>query len=262
MSRLEWLTTRAEAVGPHRVPRAEDLPDQANHPGGVRRDTPRLRLVKSLLWPAVSLRDNLIVDGFVERTVGRWIRELAGPETDFLEIGCGDMTLRKYLPAGVCYNGFDLSLAEFHLRRVLKRSADVNVALASATHVPLDDSCADLLAATEVLEHIPDIDAAVGEIYRLARPGARFLCSIPNNLGRKYAVKGPHKEHVNDWTYDGFVQYMAGRGFALVRGLRKGYWIPLPGWLARRMQVSYQLPLRPAKEYDCTNFFCDFRIEK
>jgi SAM-dependent methyltransferase len=262
MSRLNWRTSRTVAVGPHRVPCAEDLPDQANHPSGIRRDCPRMRLVKTIAWPGVSLRDYLLIDGFIERTIGGWVRELARPGTDFLEIGCGNMGLRKYLPAGVCYNGFDLSLAEFHLLGVLKSGQEVNVALASATAIPLPDGCADLLASTEVLEHIPDIGKAVDEIRRVARPGARFVCSIPNNYCRKYAVKGANREHVNNWTYDGFVAYMCGRGFRLVRGLRKGYWIRLPGWLARRMKASFQLPLRPAKEYDCTNFFCDFEVEK
>jgi SAM-dependent methyltransferase len=262
MSRLAWRTSRTVAVGPHQVPCAEDLPGQANHPGGIRRDYPGMRLVKTIAWPVVCLRDYLVIDGFIEWTVGRWIRQLAQSRADFLEVGCGNMSLRKYLPAGVCYNGFDLSLAEFHLLRVLKASPDVNVALASATAIPLPDNCADLLASTEVLEHIPEIDKAVDEIRRVARPGARFVCSIPNNYGRKYAVKGANREHVNNWTYDEFVACMGNRGFRLVRGLRKGYWIPLPGWLARRMKASYQLPLKPAREYDCTNFFCDFEVQK
>ncbi len=262
MSRLDWQTSRTVAVGPYQVPCAEDLPDQANHPGGIRRDSPVVRLVKTIVWPAVSLRDYLVIDGFIERTIGRWIRELARPETDFLEIGCGNMSLRKYLPAEVCYNCFDLSLAEFHLLAVLKSSRGVNVALASATAIPLPDNCADLLASTEVLEHIPEIDKAVEEIRRVARPGSRFVCSIPNNYCRKYAVKGANREHVNNWAYDEFIAYMGNRGYRLVRGVRKGYWIPLPGWLAKRMKASYQLPLRPTKEYDCTNFFCDFEVEK
>ncbi|MBN2311689.1 MAG: methyltransferase domain-containing protein [Candidatus Hydrogenedentes bacterium] len=259
MSRLEWLTSETERIGPHTIPRAAGLPHQGNNPSGIRRDSPAKHLAKRVLWPFRSAYHSLLVDGFVERTVGAWIRRLATDDTAFLEVGCGDMSLRRFLPPGVCYNAFDLSLSAFQLLRVLGRERrPMNIALASACAIPLDSETASMIVSTEVLEHIPDVDAAVREIHRVARPGARFICSIPNNLGHKYK-SGRHPEHVNDWTFDQFQEYMAGHGFRCEERLMKGYWVPVHLPFVR---APIQLPVSSKREYENTNFFYLFQVEK
>lgn len=87
------------------------------------------------------------------------------------------------------YNAFDLSLSEFHLRRVLRKSDNVNVALASATNIPLESDLVSLIVSTECFEHIPEIDNAMDEIHRVAMPEAILICSIPNNYCYKYQKK-------------------------------------------------------------------------
>jgi 2-polyprenyl-6-hydroxyphenyl methylase/3-demethylubiquinone-9 3-methyltransferase len=42
-------------------------------------------------------------------------------------------------------------------------------------HVPLADGCADVVTAGEILEHVPDLPAAVGEACRLLRPGGLLV---------------------------------------------------------------------------------------
>jgi SAM-dependent methyltransferase len=189
MNRLNWTTTRRILVGKHALPCAEDLLDQSNQRAGVRRGSAARLSARAVLWRAVKLRDDLLVDGFIERQIGRWIQELLTDDSVFLEVGCGDMSLRRFLPSNVCYNAFDLSLAELHPRRVLGKNANVNVALASATSIPLESNCASLIVSTECFEHIPEIDRAMDEIHRVAVPGAKLLCSIPNNYCHKYHRK-------------------------------------------------------------------------
>jgi 2-polyprenyl-6-hydroxyphenyl methylase/3-demethylubiquinone-9 3-methyltransferase len=41
--------------------------------------------------------------------------------------------------------------------------------------VPLADGCADVVAAGEILEHVPDLAATVGEACRLLRPGGLLV---------------------------------------------------------------------------------------
>ncbi len=169
------------------------------------------------------------------------------------------MSLSRFLPRHRAYNALDLEFSEMHLLRVLGRKLNANPVVASATVIPTKDSTATLLVSTEALEHIPAIDEAVQETYRVAAPEALFLCCIPNNYGHKYAVKGPHPGHVNNWTFDGFTSYMAGHGFECIERFMKGRWIPLPLWLTK---TSYQLPLTSASEYFNTNFFYVFRVKK
>jgi hypothetical protein len=97
----------------------------------------------------------------------------------------------------------------------------------------------------------------VAEIVRVARPGAVLLCSIPNNFCYMYQCKGPHPDHVNNWSYDGFIRFMEARGLKFREGLQKGYWIPAPVWLVRR---SYRLPLPVRRERLATHFFYRFEV--
>ena len=105
----------------------------------------------------------------------------------------------------------------------------------------------------------PEIDTAVNEIRRTAMPGAVFICSIPNNYCYKYDKKGPHTGHINNWTYDGFIEYMKKNGFELIDGFMKGKWIPFPLWMTK---TSYQLPISSKSEYHNTNFFYVFKVVK
>jgi len=187
------------------------------------------------------------------------IRRYATDESVFLEIGCGDMSLRRFVPGRLWYNAMDLELSEFHLRRVLRGTHKVNLALACAAQIPIRSDTVSLIVATETLEHIPDIDAALREIHRIARADGVLICTIPNNYGNKYVKKGPHPGHVNNWTYEGFLACMKSHRFVLVEGFMKGRWVPLPLWLTR---TSYHLSLSSPSEYHNTNFFYVFRAGK
>ena len=46
--------------------------------------------------------------------------------------------------------------------------------------VPLEDGVADQVISFTVLEHVPDQDRALEEMYRLLRPGGRLIMSVPN----------------------------------------------------------------------------------
>ena len=41
------------------------------------------------------------------------------------------------------------------------------------------DESFDLVASSHVMEHVPDPGAAIGEIFRVLRPGGRYICSVP-----------------------------------------------------------------------------------
>ena len=115
----------------------------------------------------------LITSGFIHRTIGKWIQENIDMNSTFLDIGCGDLALRKYLPKYAIYNAFDISFSEYSLDLAM-RWKSVNIAIASVTSIPLDSNQVSIVTATEVLEHIPSIEKALDEIYRVAKPNAFF----------------------------------------------------------------------------------------
>jgi ubiquinone/menaquinone biosynthesis C-methylase UbiE len=115
-----------------------------------------------------------LMDGFLDA-----IRELydARPDETVVEIGCGEGELLSRLsawrPARQQF-GFDVS------REILeqaRRHPGITVALQSAEALALADRSADLVIASEVLEHLNDPQAALREIARVAR--RRVILSVP-----------------------------------------------------------------------------------
>ena len=155
----------------------------------IRKDSKFKSTIKTIIYPEVFLRNYLLVDGFIKREVGKLVKKFLRHYTVFLDIGCGDLSLVRFLPRNLWYNAIDISLSEFHLKRVLNKRGRINVALASATSIPLDSTSISLAVSTEVLEHIPDIDKALSEIYRILKQEGIFIISIPNNYCYKYQKK-------------------------------------------------------------------------
>lgn len=50
----------------------------------------------------------------------------------------------------------------------------------TAGKIPLDDGTADVVTSFTVLEHVPDEQAALAEMYRVLKPGGRLIISVPN----------------------------------------------------------------------------------
>jgi SAM-dependent methyltransferase len=46
-------------------------------------------------------------------------------------------------------------------------------------HLTFADGSFDLVASSHVMEHVPDPDAAIAEIFRVLRPGGRCIFSVP-----------------------------------------------------------------------------------
>lgn len=254
-TRLEWKDTEPVSVGRRVVNVSRELQDQTNHASGLRKDADGLPARRRLLRAGIRLHNYLFVDGFIERELQSLLSKHFRSGQTFLEVGCGDMSVNRFLPTDAWYNAFDLSLSEANLERLFSSRERANIAMASAKRIPLDSSTVDCLVSSECLEHIPGVEDALREMRRICRPGAKAVITIPNNFGKKYRVKGPHPEHVNDWSFEGFSDSMKSFGFKKLEGYMKGYWIPFPASLTR---VSYQLPLASDREEENTNFFYVF----
>lgn len=242
MTRLVWRTDRFIEMPPHRIPIAAELAD-ARHPGtGLRRLPPRELRWKRLVWPVYKRLTDPLFDGFIEDALLRLLRRHWRGGDTYLEIACGDMSLAGRLPKGACFNAFDLSLSELHVRRTLARSPDASLAIAPVERIPLPDACADVLVCSQAFIHFPDFDAAAREIRRVARPGARLLCSVANHLAWMYRVRGAHPDGVQAWSFDGFAQAMAAHGFRRLESHRAGLWVPLPLPTRRALTLPVGVP--------------------
>lgn len=116
---------------------------------------------------------------------------LSGTES-VLDVGCGPGHLLTGLNAGRIV-GVDLSdylLAQ--ARERLRGRENVALLKARAEALPFADQTFDRAVCSEVLEHVREPAAVVKEIFRVTKPGARVVFTLPNegliNLSKRMVL--------------------------------------------------------------------------
>jgi len=108
------------------------------------------------------------------------IRGHVSPDDVVLDIGCSTgfllEDLRALYPAATLV-GLDL-VAE-GLRKAHAGVPEALLLLADCTRVPLPDRSVGAIVSANVLEHVADDRAALGEMQRMLRPGARAAVVVP-----------------------------------------------------------------------------------
>lgn len=112
---------------------------------------------------------------------------------------------------------------------------------------PFDDNSFDEIVALNILEHLDDFLATMGEIHRVSRPGARVSILVPHFSSGALFVDPTHRQYLSARSCDYFIAgtriereygfYVPYR-FRLERrfvGLSGGLqYLPGAGWLARQ----------------------------
>ena len=122
-----------------------------------------------------ATQDIYIVRTAIRRALVRALPRFTGT---FLDVGCGVQPYRDMIlsaPSQVQrYIGMDLAANEVATYRALPPDITWD-----GTTIPLADASVDSAMATEVLEHCPDPDAVLAEIFRVLRPGGTFFFTVP-----------------------------------------------------------------------------------
>jgi 2-polyprenyl-6-hydroxyphenyl methylase/3-demethylubiquinone-9 3-methyltransferase len=97
----------------------------------------------------------------------------ARPGAILLDIACGGGLLAEHV-ARTPYQhiGVDIGLPALRVAR----AHGVQVIAGDARALPFPDSCADVVVAGEVFEHVPDLPRVVSEACRVLRPGGTLIC--------------------------------------------------------------------------------------
>lgn len=114
--------------------------------------------------------------------MARWsraIRALPFADGRVLDLGCAfGFATRMLKRAGYDAVGVDASAA--YIARAKRADPKGTYLQCDATRVPLPDASFDGVIFLDVMEHLPDTEAALAEAARLLRPGGTLALSVPH----------------------------------------------------------------------------------
>jgi SAM-dependent methyltransferase len=180
----------------------------------------------------------------------------AGPfAPPVLDLGCGDGFFASLLAEDPFLAGMDPDLAA--LRRARRCGAHAGLVAASACRMPFRAHSFGTVIANSALEHIPDLEAALGEIRRVLRPEGRVLITVPSDrfagmlagacLGRWYGRWfNAHSRHFHTDDEAVWRGRLAGWGFqvqtchyyfspAAMRAFDLAHYLSVPRLLSRKL---------------------------
>lgn len=113
-----------------------------------------------------------------------------------LHIGCGRTKLKNWI----------------NIDNRVSVEPDVNFDLESCatSRLPFDDSSVDSIFCAHTLEHIVNILPLMQELYRVAKPGCRFLAVVPHGSNDAAYEDPTHVRHFFEGSFRYFGQSMYG----------------------------------------------------
>jgi ubiquinone/menaquinone biosynthesis C-methylase UbiE len=107
-------------------------------------------------------------------------------DRDVLEVGCGTgLVLERVARVARRAEGVDLSPGMLEHAR----ARGLSVREGDATALPFDDARFDVAYAFKVLAHVPDIERAVTEMFRVVRPGGHVLIELYNRHSLRFVSR-------------------------------------------------------------------------
>ncbi len=156
------------------------------------------------------------------------------PAGRVLDVGCGvgdTLAALAQLPNAELY-GIEYSAATLtRARRLVGHRADLRQG--SATALPYEREFFDCLTCSEVLEHLPDDQAALAECFRVLRPGGVLVLTVPYR--HWFPAYEPLMGHFRHYDRESLDRSLSAAGFRTIE------WLPnYPRW-HRAADYSYAL---------------------
>jgi SAM-dependent methyltransferase len=160
-----------------------------------------------------------LMSGF-QRTLDELFAQ-AAPES-VLDIGCGEGVLTEQWAEALGDGrvvGTDLDDPKLKAEWATRQRPNLQFEVMPVESLSFADDTFDLVAATEVLEHVADPEAAVAEMARVAQRW--LLVSVPHeplwralNMARGAYLRelGNTPGHLNHWSRAGFVRMLGAHG--------------------------------------------------
>lgn len=157
---------------------------------------------------------------------------LTKPDLHVLEIGAGSAAaMREFLATHARVRAVAIELSSASIRAGSEgRPSSLRPVAGNALQLPFRDQSVDAVIAFEVLEHLPDVALALGEMLRVVRRSGHIIIGLPN--------------HASLWTpLEDAVRLRDRRAFGVERG--RGAW----RWFKRNARLSWQKRLSKEAEF-------------
>lgn len=165
--------------------------------------------------------------------VRRWLDGVGDEAGLLLDLGCGTGSFLSAVGhSRPAVAGVDIALRWLLVAR--KRLDEeglgrVPLVCACAEDLPLCDAAVAAVVAGDVIEHVVDQAATLGEVHRVLRPGGRAFLASPNRFSLA------PEPHVQVWGVGylprrwmcGYVRWTRGADFRAIRTLGYGEWVRL-----------------------------------
>jgi SAM-dependent methyltransferase len=153
----------------------------------------------------------------------------------FLEIGCGTgyvlSSVRSAFPS-MELTGSEIFTAglDFAARRV----PEAAFYQMDARAIPFRDEF-DVVGAFDVIEHIEEDEAVIGEVFKALRPGGGFVVTVPQHPAL-WSPQDQHAHHVRRYGRRDLRRRMEAAGFEVVR-MASFVSLLLPAMVASRLRM-------------------------
>lgn len=164
------------------------------------------------------------------------LRRFLRPDTVFLEVGAGDCALSLEL----CQHVRTVYAADVSsvISETSIRPANFNLIVYDGISLPIADGSVDVVFSNQVMEHLHPDDARtqLADIYRVLKPGGRYVCVTPNRIGGPWDISEYFDRectgfHLKEYTYAEMQRVFRAVGFrgisAYVGGRGNYAWFPI-----------------------------------
>lgn len=182
-----------------------------------------------------------------------------GPDDVVVDLGCGDSGNSYYCAkrgAHVIAVDVDPAALAAVKARIAQLDPDLCTTLVSdANPLPLADETATRIICTEVLEHVEDPDQVLAELFRIGKPGARYLLSVPGSLSenmQKHVAPPQYfkrPNHIRIIDQQQFAQMVTGSGLVIEEQTQHGFFWSVWWALYWACEVDLSNPSHPVLDH-------------
>lgn len=166
---------------------------------------------KQLFHPTIL---SIFINPFyiIRKRLNQSIKILAGHmKGDFLDFGCGFMPYKTLFDVK-SYKGIDVKSSGHDTN-----SMHEGVIFYDGENIPMDDSSVDSIFASEVFEHIFNLDSVLKELYRVLKPEGKLLVTVPF-IWEEHEIPYDFARY----TSFGFHHILQKNNFEVVKSLKSG----------------------------------------